>query len=318
MERKGLLFLPVLFLSVILMALLNLEKRKHAGEVLEYESHGWFRESAAWDAKGRRFLVSFMEGGLGQIGETSKEEYTVVKDGDYAGKATLGLEIDLPRGRTLVAVADLFGKNYSALAAYDMATWQRIFLVQLSSAGAKSLADDVAVDAEGNSYVTDAYGNVIWKVSPEGSVVAVISSPAFNSVPATLPFNMVGLNGIVYHPGGYLLAVHTWAGVLFKISLDGQHVTAVNMSSFLVMGDGLELLTPERLVVAGMPSARIVESRDDWRSAKLTHRYVGPMHRGATAVTVKDGKAFVSHILGLGLRKRTHLITEAVFKPVSL
>ncbi|GLJ21250.1 hypothetical protein SUGI_0390020 [Cryptomeria japonica] len=301
------------------MALLNLEKSKHAGEHMEYQSYGWFRESAAWDAKNRRFVVSFMEGGLGQIGEISKEEFTVVKDGDYAGNATLGLEIDLPRGRTLVAVADLFGNNYSALAAYDMATWQRIFLVQLSSTGgAKSLADDVAVDAEGNAYVTDACGNVIWKVSPEGSMVAVISSPAFSSVPAKLPFNLVGLNGIVYHPGGYLLAVHTWAGVLFKVSLDGQHVTAVNMSSFLVMGDGLELLTPERLVVAGMPSARIVESRDDWRSAKLTHRYVGPMHRGATAVTVKDGKAFVSHVLGLGLRKRTHLITEAVFKPVSL
>ncbi|GLJ21251.1 hypothetical protein SUGI_0390030 [Cryptomeria japonica] len=245
------------------MALLSLEKSKHAGEHMEYQSHGWFRESAAWDAKNRRFVVSFME--------------------------APSLPTIWPRGRG--------------------------FLVQLSSTGgAKSLADDVV----GNAYVMDAYGNVIWKVSPEGSVVAVISSPAFNPVPAKLPFNLVGLNGIVYHPGGYLLAVHTWAGVLFKVSLDGPHVTAVNMSSFLVMGDGLELLTPERLVVAGMPSARIVESRDDWRSAKLTHRYVGPRHRGANAVTVKNGKAFVSHVLGFGLRKRTHLITEAVFKPVSI
>ncbi|KAH9320407.1 hypothetical protein KI387_044507, partial [Taxus chinensis] len=81
-------------------------------------------------------------------------------------------------------------------------------------------------------------------------------------------------------------------------------------ASLLLVGDGLALLSPERLVVAGMPSARIVESRDDWRSAKLTHKYVGPMHRFASSVTVKDGKAFVSHLFGFGLRNRTHLITE--------
>lgn len=296
---------------------LNLEGSKHKGELVEYESQGWLREYASWDAQNQRFLVSFMEGGLGQIRTDGKEE-TLVKDEDYAGNATLGFEIDRPRNRLVVVVADTLGNRYSALAAYDMKTWRRLFLTKLSGLGdEKSFADDVTVDPTGTAYVTDAKGNKIWRVSPDGSEVTEIRSPVFTSFPGRLPLNLVGLNGIVYHPDGFLLAIHSWAGVLFKVSLDGSSVRAVNMSALLLLGDGIALLSPDRLVVAsGMPSARIVESRDGWQSASLTHRYVGPLHRIATCATVKDdGKVFVSHLIGMGLVKR-HVITQAVFTEV--
>ncbi|KAH9320406.1 hypothetical protein KI387_044506, partial [Taxus chinensis] len=216
--------------SVIVMGVFNLEKRKQGGEFVEYQSQGWLRECAVWDADNRRFLVSFLEGGLGEIVETGKEE-TLVKDPDYAGNASLGFRIDPPRNRIVVAVVDAHGYKYSALAAYDMATWQRLFLTQLGDAVIPSLANDVAVDVDGNAYVTDSVGNRIWKVGPGGAPLAVFSSPVFSSVPPKVPFTTVGLNGIVYHPGGYLLVVHTWAGVLFKVSLDGVHVSRVDMRS---------------------------------------------------------------------------------------
>lgn len=302
----------------LITGLLNLEDSKHKGELVEYESQGWLREYASWDAQNQRFLVSFMEGGLGQIRMDGKEE-TLVKDQDYAGNATLGFEIDRPRNRVLLVVADMLGNRYSALAAYDMKTWGRLFLTKLSGSGdEKTFADDVTVDETGNAYVTDTKGNKIWKVSPDGSEVTELRSPVFTSFPGKLPLNLVGLNGIVYHPDGFLLAIHSWSGVLFKVSLDGSSVKAVNLNALLLLGDGLALLSPHRLVVAsGMPSARIVESTDGWESGRLTHRYVGPMHRIATCATVKDdGKVFISHMIGMGLVKK-HVITEAVFAEVA-
>lgn len=67
-----------------------------------------------------------------QLAETPLEEVTVVKDVDLAGNASLGLVVDRPRNRLLVAVADVIGNRYGGLAAYDLSTWKRLFLTHLS------------------------------------------------------------------------------------------------------------------------------------------------------------------------------------------
>jgi len=75
-------------------------------------------------------------GGVGEIvpkdSDDVLEEVTLVKDVDLAGNASLGIAIDHVRNRLLVAVADLLGNRYSALAAYDLSTWRRLFLAELS------------------------------------------------------------------------------------------------------------------------------------------------------------------------------------------
>lgn len=78
-------------------------------------------------------------GGIGEVVPSDDgdidalREVTLVKDADLAGNASLGIVIDRDRNRLLVAVADLLGNRYSALAAYDMSTWRRVFLAELSS-----------------------------------------------------------------------------------------------------------------------------------------------------------------------------------------
>lgn len=78
-------------------------------------------------------------GGVGEIvpkdSDDVLEEVTLVKDVDLAGNASLGISIDRVRNRLLVAVADLLGNRYSALAAYDLSTWRRLFLAELSAHG---------------------------------------------------------------------------------------------------------------------------------------------------------------------------------------
>lgn len=177
-----------------------------------------------------------------------------------------------------------------------------------------SLADDVAVDEEGNSYITDAKSNKIWKVSSDGEPLSVIKSSIFVQKKGLLN-NFVGLNGIVYHPNGYLLVIHSSTGSLFKIDTGTEEITLVKVEGSLERGDGLELLSNEKLVVAGTPS-RLVESLDDWITAKVIGRYVGLIHRIPTSATVKDGKVYLNHLVGFGFGMKAHRFAEAIFTPL--
>ncbi|MQL77644.1 hypothetical protein Taro_010051 [Colocasia esculenta] len=316
-----------LLLSAVPLALLvALERTKSASESFEYRSLGWVRECAKWDDDGRRFLVStFFGGGVSEVvpvgggGPAALEERPVLQDADVRGNGSVGILLDRRRGRLLVTYADLLGNRYAALGAYDLASWRRLFLTQLSGPGDEPcMADDVAVDDDGNAYVTDAKASKIWKVGPDGHLLSTIRNPAFTQ---GMPWysTLIGLNGIVFHPNGYLLVIHTCGGRLFKLDVATGRVSAVEVTGgSLVMGDGLVLLSPTKLVVAGVaPSGRVVESSDDWATAAVTARYRGPMHRIASSATVKDGKVYLNHLVGGGVPRRTHLITEAVFYPVN-
>lgn len=169
------------------------------------------------------------------------------------------------------------------------------------------------MDAEGYIYVTDAKASKIWKVSPEGELLSIIRDPLFT--PKEWYKALVGLNGIVYHPDGYLIVIHTFTGNLFKIDLANRNpVKLINVvGGPLLFGDGLELVSPTKLVVAGNPSGRLVESSDGWKSASVVAKFKGPVHRLATAATVKDGRVYLNHMFGIGLPKKKHAIVEAVF-----
>ncbi|XP_075642478.1 uncharacterized protein LOC142613851 [Castanea sativa] len=315
-------FLLFLLSAIPIAYLISLELANPPTHVYHYHSSGWFRECAKWDHLNSRFLVSFLEGGVAQLslpkgGDDSTvtvlEELTVIKDVDLAGNGSLGIVVDRQRNRLLVVSADVIGNKYGALAAYDLSTWQRLFLTHLSGpSDGKSFADDVAVDVEGNAYVTDAQGGKLWKVGVDGKFLSIIKSPLFT--PKEWYKNLVGLNGIVYHPDGYLIVIHTFSGNLFKIDLaSGEEVKLVKVvGGPLTFGDGLELVSPTKLVVAGA-TARLVESSDGWETASVAATFSGPKHRLATSATVKDGKVYLSHLLGMGYPKKKHAIVEAVF-----
>lgn len=278
------------------------------------------RECTKWDSDNNRFLVSHFEGGIGEIGLSGGEglvleEKTVVKDADLAGNASLGFTIDRHRNRILVAVADVLMNKYSALAAYDLTTWNRLFLAKLSGPeDGKAFADDVAVDADGNSYITDVKASKIWKVGVNGEYLGTIESPLFT--PKEWYKNLVGLNGIVYHPDGYLLVIHTFSGNLYKIGLgkgDDQVKLVKLVEGSLAYGDGLDLLSPNKLVAVGMMGGKLVESTDGWETARVASISKGITHRLPTAATVKDGKVYLNHMIGLGYPRRKHVLAEAVF-----
>ncbi|XP_008454291.2 uncharacterized protein LOC103494732 [Cucumis melo] len=318
------LFILFILSAIPIAFLISLELANPPSHVYYYHSTGYLRECAKWDDLGRRFLVGFMTGGgVGQVSvpddyspDTILEEVPVIKDAELQGNASLGIVVDRPRNRLLVVFADLLANKYSGLAAYDLSSWKRQFLTHLSGPNdEKSFADDVAVDSEGNAYVTDAKNSKIWKVGVDGKFISMINSPLF--IPKQWYKNLVGLNGIVYHPDGYLLVIHTFSGNLYKIDLvKGEEVKLINVTGgSLMLGDGLELLSPTKLVVAGNPAGRLVESTDGWETASLVSTCSGLKHRLATSATVKNGRVYLSHMIGIGYPKKKHALVEAVFSP---
>ncbi|XP_009383935.2 uncharacterized protein LOC103971600 [Musa acuminata AAA Group] len=316
-SSRNAVVLLLLLVSAIPLAIIVSLERSAAG--FTYQTRDWFRECAKWDPDGLRFLAStFLGGGVVQIpaGDAASGalvERAAVSDPDVAGNASLGIAVDRSRGRLLVVYADLWGFRSSAVAAYDLGSWARLFLTRLSEPGDEaSFADDVAVDEDGNAYITDAMANKIWKVGLNGELVSIIRSNFFIQRKEWY-YNFVGLNGIVHHPDGYLLVIHTASGHLFKVNTANEEVTVVRVRGSLLMGDGMELVSPTKLVIAGTPSARLVESFDGWETANVTGRYIGPMHRVASSATVKDGRVYLNHIVGAGITKRSHVIVEAIF-----
>uniref|UniRef100_A0A2N9ILW5 SMP-30/Gluconolactonase/LRE-like region domain-containing protein n=1 Tax=Fagus sylvatica TaxID=28930 RepID=A0A2N9ILW5_FAGSY len=304
------LFLLFLLSAIPIAYLISLELATPPTHVYNYHSSGWFRECAKWDDLNRRFLVSFLEGGVAQLSLPDHEdphssvlnELVVVKDVDLAGNASLGIVVDRPRNRLLLVTADVLGNLYGGLSAYDLSTWQRLFLTHLSGpSDGKSFADDVAVDAEGNAYVTDAQGGKIWKVGVDGKFLSIIKSPLFT--PKEWYKNLVGLNGIVYHPDGFLIVIHTFSGNLFKIDLaNGEEVKFIKViGGPLTFGDGLELISPTKLVVAGNPSGRLVESSDGWETASIVAKFSGLTHRLATAANCEGWEGVSQSPCGHGV-----------------
>lgn len=121
----------------------------------------------------------------------------------------------------------------------------------------------------------------------------------------------------MYHPDGFLIVVHSMSGDLFKVDLrKDDEVKLINISrGSVAFGDGLELLSPTKLVVARHPYSKLVESLDGWETATVAATASGLKHRWVAAATVKDGRVYLNHMLGMGYPKKKHAIVEAVFSP---
>jgi sugar lactone lactonase YvrE len=148
----------------------------------------------------------------------------------------------------------------------------------------------MTVGPDGTAYVTDSMTPVIYAVSTDGAVSTLLRDGAL----ADGGF----LNGIDYHPDGFLLVALAGAGALLRVPLD-EPAAAVRVGIPEPLGiDGLALASDGRLIaVTGTgegETARtevvVLSSEDGWVSASIVDR--APAATDATTATLRDGVVY--------------------------
>ena len=283
------LALPIVVLGVSVVA------AQEGPEEIILEHHNLFPEGIEYDEAGQRFLLSSAtEGTIHEVADDGSVQ-PFIEDEDLTSSA--GIEIDHINNRLLVAIGDprpFFvsqdpdASKQAWLGSYDLETGARIFLADLSEAYPNSrgnLANDVAVDAAGNAYVTDTVSPVIYRVDMEGEVSVFLEDQAFSSI-----------NGIVAHPEGYLL-LGAADGLLLKVPLDQPEVIPVELPRNVKfeVTDGMILQPDGSLVMVTFPMSIIyrLTSDDQWASATRLGVSKGHQVGWGTTVALRGDSVYV-------------------------
>lgn len=237
---------------------------------IRVERSDFFPEGIEYDAAGERFLLSsLVEGTVFAVADDGTLT-PFIEDEDVL--ASVGLEIDEALNRLLVVAADatvsLESETMGAalLGIYDLETGERLHLVDLANLApdVKHFANDVAVDDNGNAYITDSLAPLIYKVTPEGEASIFLEDDR-------LLIDGFGGNGIVYHPDGYLLVGISGVEV-YKVPLDNPTDWTIVNTDEVISADGMLLHPNGDLIVVNQGSIVALTSEDEWETASVTSR----------------------------------------------
>ena len=266
---------------------------------IEFTNPGMLPEGIEFDPTREQFIVGSMtQGGVYAVsaeGELSR----IIIDADLV--STIGIEVDASTNRLLVTNTNFFaffagqGEPVAGLGAYDLETGERLFMADLLSLrpNDQHFINDVAVDPDGNAYVTDTALPLIYKVDAEGAAEvfledadAFLTEVDFGDGPFIFTFN-----GIAYHPDDYLIAAHLGGQRLVKIPLDDPESYEIVDTGMPIFGDGIVFDDNNDLIVVDGTGATLrLRSDDDWASATTVATASIP---DATTAALVDGNTYV-------------------------
>ncbi len=250
-----------------------------------------YPEGIAFDKRNGRFLVTSLT--RGDIGAVAYDGTYKPFIQDSALGATIGLKIDDARRRVLVAVSNPALGNVASLGIYDLGTGSRLHLVNLLEAGGgqRNFANDVALDPQGNAYVTNSFSPIIYKVDRDGNASVAFQNDQFATTPGQF-----GFNGIAYHNSGFLIVAFSRDNALYKIPLDDPSAfSKIELDAPLQNPDGLLLSQDgKQLVVVnnagGAEAGRVLSfvSDDKWSTGQFEETFATGAVFPTTATS--DGK----------------------------
>ena len=293
--NPALFVIPIFVIAIIQTGPIPILARN--AHVINFRSPNLYPESLAWDPRAQHFLLgSLRQRIIAAVSDAGVVE-SFISDTDLpAGASILGLAVDSHRNRLLAVVHNNL-PLFNALAAYDLRSRRRIFLSTLPSDDtAAAAANDVAVDYNGNAFVTNSAGNYIWKVSADGDASIFSRSPLFTAnIPAAEEninnnHKLLGLNGIAYVSKGYLLVVQSSTGKLFKVDAVDGTARKVVMSEDLVGADDIAVRNDGGVASAVSPVNKMwfLRSDDSWAEGVVFDRVELDLRRFPTAVTVGE------------------------------
>jgi sugar lactone lactonase YvrE len=249
---------------------------------------GFVPEGIEYDNANNRFLTgSLADGTIYEI-TNSGQLVPFIVDADLV--ASVGIEVDEERNRLLVANAESFGApgpGAAKLGVYDLTSGEQLAMVDLAGtvdnadADAGFFANDVAVSAAGTVFITDTQMGVIYSVNRYYDASVLVDFGRDSGL---------FLNGIEYHPAGYLIAVSSSEGQLIKIPLNSPNRwSLVELDFPAAGGDGLIWAADGGLVSTSNNSGAVMKyhSDDHWNTARLTGMASFP-GQATTAALVGD------------------------------
>jgi len=262
-------------------------------ERIDFVSLRQYPEGIAYSALLDRFLITSIP--FGKIG-------TVGKDGIYADLLTapeliaaIGMKVG--GGRVFVCNSDqgrsvrstpATTRQTAELLVFNLNTGtleRRPDLDALLPEAEPNFANDVTLAPDGTAYVTDSFSPVIYKVNPDGTASVLVR----DNVKFTSP--TFGLNGIAYHPNGYLIVANTGQGKLYKVDLQNANAVTEITGTGALPGDGLTLLNGDLYVVTGGNRVAHVRSTDNWQTATII-KFDATGYLGATTSVAVNSQIY--------------------------
>jgi len=276
-------------------------------------------------------LGSFREGAVYEVGLDGS--YKKIID-DTQLNSVLAVRVDTKRDRLLVVNSDIGSaihsynkgsKKLASMAIYKLSTGEAIHFINLGELTAyeNHLANGMTIDSAGNAYVTDSFAPIIYKIDINGKASIFLENDKFLG-------KGINLNGIVYHPDGYLIAIKKGDGTLFKIPLDKPNdFSIIKCTKKFVGGDGLILVNNKKLVVVVnrvsgeiTETAFALESNDDWSSAIVTNNYRFGKKYITTGVMRKNS-VYILHsnlnqLISASKEKKSELTKKATIEQIGV
>lgn len=230
--------------------------------------------------------------------------------GELFPLSTAGIQIDYERNRLLVAGLDGIEafdtdpetKGASFLRIYNLETGVLEQDINLSSSAPDAsvyFANDIAVDNDGNVYISDWFAGVVYKVDINGNASLFWNNDS--GVPAEP-------NGIDFHPDGYLLVslvavdaqgLYSEYG-LVKIPVNDP-TSAINVAisdsgftgfdGMLINADGNVIGVTNDGISAGGNTLIELSSNNNWESAEVVN--TKGMTTSTTVAATPDNKYYV-------------------------
>lgn len=236
-----------------------------------------YPEGIAIDSKTNTAYVSSVR--TGTVGVVDSQGKYAEFFSDNGLKSTFGMKVDAKRNLLWVCAGDPNFSKYKSpdtfkkmarVIAFDLSTKKKVKDIDLSGLyKGNHFLNDLALDNNGNVYVTDSFSPVVYKIDTK-------DKPSIFSTSELFKAKDVGLNGIVVHPSGCLLVAHNTDGAILRIDLKNpNNVTRVKVSLFFPGADGLSLDNEGNLMLVqnkGTNAVFRLSSTDKWASAKVTGR----------------------------------------------
>jgi sugar lactone lactonase YvrE len=247
-------------------------------DVITAERGGFVPEGIEYDRANGRFLTgSLADGTIYEVGLDGSVTAVIT---DPALVSSVGIEADEARDRLLVtnSNAAVFGMPLgnpdgppqARLGAYSLTTGERLAMVDLAAEldaadDAVFFANDVAVADDGTAYVTDTRQNVVYRVDTDYDVSVHYAFDAIDGL---------ALNGIEWHPDGYLIVADLGNGRFYKVSIGGRpDADMIAVPEALGGADGLVWTADGALAVTqNSPTdgrVTLLASDDGWLTASI-------------------------------------------------